>query len=125
MPCTYVGCTRQHFKTRFYKHLGISRRTNRQFTSPTFSAPQEHCKNHQHPIKIPNLMIIDSSTAIDINTVESMHINILKPTLSNMQSSIHQLIVPSKLMTSPLSNIRRRTQTISSLLCLPSPGNHL
>ena len=91
---SYVGCTRQHFKTRIYQHLGISPRTNRPFSSPMHSTPRDHAINNNHPIKTSNFTIIGHATAIDLNTVESMHIAKLKPVLNNMQSSTPLFITP-------------------------------
>ena len=47
---SYLGCTRQRFKTRIHQHLGTSERSGLALTNPSHSEPRNHAKQFKHNI---------------------------------------------------------------------------
>lgn len=85
---SYVGSTRQKFKSRIDQHLGISSRTGRHLGSAMNSAPRSHAEDHNHPFNRSDFTVIDSTSNIDLLTLETLHIYKTKPSLNTMQAAI-------------------------------------
>ena len=84
---SYVGQTSRHLKTRIAEHKGISPRTGRPYSSPTFSAIREHSLSAGHLIKDSSFSVLRSSNSFDLLILESLYTVNLKPSLSLMESS--------------------------------------
>ena len=88
--CTasYIGSTTRRFKVRYSEHMGISFRTNAPLLSNGYSAIREHQLECDSPISMVDFEIIgSSSTSMDLELLESLHILNDKPSLNNKQAA--------------------------------------
>ena len=89
---SYVGCTRQRFRARICQHLGISDRTYKPLSSPTFSEPRNLASTCKSAINHNSFKIIASFPS-KLLTFESLFIKQLKPSLNSQSSSVKLHIV--------------------------------
>ena len=90
---SYVGSTQQRFKARVDQHRGFSSRTENPLATRMHSVPRNHCEESNHPLKATNFKIIDSlSHNRNLQTLESLHIDNIKPPL-NIQQTASPLLV--------------------------------
>ena len=89
---SYLGCTRQRFKT-IHQHLGTSERSGLALTNPSHSEPRNHAKQFEHNISANNFRIVSTASPTDLNTLETMHIHKEKPTLKIHQQATELFII--------------------------------
>ena len=79
----YIGSTIRQFQCRISEHLGISPRTNKPVSTPSFSSVRQHHMDTSHILKPDSFEIIDrSNTYINLRTLEALHIQKSKPKLN-------------------------------------------
>lgn len=85
----YIGRTSRHLATRIAEHQGVSPRTNRPVSCPSFSAIRQHCDNCGHPQpKAENFSIVSQAgNPFDLSIMESLHIQKQLPKLNTMLSN--------------------------------------
>ncbi len=88
---SYVGKTTRHFFMRIAEHKGVSFRTDKPLSKPSFSAIRQHSIANNHPILDNNFEVLHSVNPPDLLMLETLYLNKLKPSLCNSESSI-QLI---------------------------------
>ena len=79
---SYIGSTRQKFKTRLDQHLGISSRTGQHLTTPNFLASRNHATQLNHTFNRTNFTVMASSDQINLPTLETLYIHQPKPITS-------------------------------------------
>ena len=80
----YIGSTSLQMFRRCAQHQGVSFRTGQHLTKPDKSSIRDHCMQHDHPFKLANFSIVDSTfDSQDIKILESIHIHCSKPTLND------------------------------------------
>ena len=87
----YVGSTKNVLLSRVLAHKGVSSRTERPLSNPSFSAIRNHLNETCNitNVSINNFKILyRGKTESDIRIAESMYIKKLKPALNNDLSSI-------------------------------------
>ena len=80
---SYVGSTTRHLKARMDEHKGVSTRTHLPLSKPSHSEIRLHCETLGHPLHYKNFSIIDTCNRNeDLRTLETLHINYIKPVLN-------------------------------------------
>ena len=84
----YIGESRRNLTLRIAEHRGVSPRTNRPLSHPSYSAIRTHTLNSQHPFPIDDFKILmKAQNANDTKLLESIFIKYAKPDLNNQTSS--------------------------------------
>ena len=84
----YVGSTTRHLTTRIAEHLGVSPRTHRTLSAPSFSAVREHRNTMGHQISPSDFRILSRAKyKYDLGITESLCIQRTLPVLNTMQSA--------------------------------------
>ena len=91
---SYIGSTVLQMFIRCSRHKGVSFRTDRPLTKPEKSSIREHSLNAQHPLKLGNFSILDSSNnSHSLRILESIYIRKLLPSINNYQTAVNLNIV--------------------------------
>ena len=79
----YIGETKRNLKYRIAEHKGISPRTNKPITNPSFSSIREHSHEHDHVFTSDDFRIIHKlDDHSDRKLLESIYIKYHKPELN-------------------------------------------
>ena len=80
----YIGSTTRWLKHRIADHKGVSCRTYRPLSNPSFSSIREHSHQHDHLFTDRNFKVLSkTSDRLDLITLESLFIQKMKPSLNN------------------------------------------
>ena len=83
----YVGQSQRNLFLRTAEHRGLSARTGRPISSPSFSAIRTHSEHMNHPFSISDFKILHKArNSFDLIILESLYIKHLKPELNNYSS---------------------------------------
>lgn len=84
----YIGSTLRQFKCRIDEHFGRSSRTDNLLMVQSKSSIRDHCMDKDHAMSVNDFEIIDTCRDFnDLRTLESIHINKLKPKLNDYNSA--------------------------------------
>jgi len=73
---------------RYCEHKGVSYRTLRPLSSPTYSLIRDHSLNTNHVIKLDDFTILRKANDVnDLRILESLLIKEIKPKINNNESS--------------------------------------
>lgn len=92
---TYVGSTRRRTCERICEHRGVSNRTGKPLTSPSFSHIFNHSIDANHPISPDDFKILSYFSPNSLITAESITILQLKPSLNHQSASTPLYITDS------------------------------
>ena len=85
---SYIGSTALQLFRRLSQHRGISFRTGTMLTRRDNSAIRGRCFNSDHPFKISNFSIVDSTALLlNLRILESIHIYRNNPEINNYQTA--------------------------------------
>lgn len=89
----YVGETSRNISHRYAEHRGVSIRTGRSLSSPSFSAIRMHAIESDHDFSINDFKIIDKGNSIlDIKILEALYIKHTSPELNVKNCSNYLMI---------------------------------
>jgi len=84
----YIGSTTRNLMMRYCEHKGVSYRTLRPLSSPTYSLIRDHSLKTNHVIKLDDFTILrKANDVIDLRILESLLIKEIKPKINNNESS--------------------------------------
>ena len=89
---SYVGSTKRRLFDRVREHAGVSIRTGKSLSSPSFSNIRQHALSCKCSISIGNFKILASSNPSDLHILESIYIKEMSPNLNNQSSSFPLMI---------------------------------
>ena len=90
----YIGETRRNLTYRIAEHKGLSPRTNKQISNPSFSAVRAHAHELDHPFSKQDFRLLhraDSNT--DTKLLEAIYIKHMNPELNNNLTHSHLHVV--------------------------------
>ena len=86
---SYIGQTKRHLAARIAEHQGVSVRTNKPVSKPSFFSVRDHSRQNRHNINSDHFRILHTATrTTDRLICESLLSHKLKPTLGLHDSSI-------------------------------------
>ena len=91
----YVGSTTRNLTIRISEHRGISFRTNRMISNPSYSMIREHSLSKDHRFREENFKIVYRARNIrELRTAESLIMYELKPKLINNELAVSLNTIP-------------------------------
>ena len=76
-------------ETRAHEHGGLSERTGRPFSNPSFSAIRDHMQDHGKPVEFNSFKIMASaSNDIDLKIQEALFTHKYRPAISRKESTL-------------------------------------
>ena len=91
--CRYVGESKRNLSLRIPEHKGVSARTGRPISNPSFSPIRIHSSQNKHPFCDDSFKIVSKvQLPSDVKLLESIYIKVNKPEL-NIQGTSHRLYV--------------------------------
>ena len=93
-PALYVGSTIRHLYERVAEHAGVSARTSKPVSCPTFSSIREHSNTCNCKISLDSFKVLGSAqNELTLRILESLYIHRKRPNLNNQVSSSPLLII--------------------------------
>ena len=94
---SYIGSSRRRALERFHEHLGVSPRTGRHLTNPSFSHIRNHAEENNHRLSLNSFKIIDLCKTPDLCITESLYILQQKPSLNHQQTATPLFLTPDNI----------------------------
>ena len=85
---SYIGQTSRQLKTRISEHQGVSFRTGKPFSSPSFSAIREHCRDCTGVVETSSFKILHRANKWDLPILETLFASVKRPDIGCHESSI-------------------------------------
>ena len=90
----YIGETKRNLTLRFAEHKGVSARTGKPTTQPSFSQIRNHSQFNKHDFSENDFKILcKAQSPNDTRILESLFIKHMKPEINNQTTSLHLSIV--------------------------------
>ena len=86
---TYIGKTLRTLRTRAHEHGGLSERTGRPFSNPSFSAIRDHMRDHGKSVEFDSFQIkTQASNDLDLKILEGLFTYQINPAISRKETTL-------------------------------------